>query len=68
MICEDLGYMILYSRSGHSKTLTHEETEFLIKLIKGEYRIMCHLHKEDDALFLMSLVDQFGIKFSMNIF
>ena len=26
MICEDLGYMILYSRSGHSKTLTHEET------------------------------------------
>ncbi|MCL6014191.1 MAG: amidohydrolase [Candidatus Thermoplasmatota archaeon] len=38
------------------------ETEFLIKLIKGEYRIMCHLHKEDDALFLMSLVDKFGIK------
>lgn len=37
-------------------------TEFLIKLIKGEYRIMCHLHKEDDALFLMSLVDTFGIK------
>ncbi len=38
------------------------ETEFLIKLVKGEYKIMCHLHKEDDALFLMSLVDQFGIK------
>lgn len=38
------------------------KTEFLTKLIKGEYRIMCHLHKEDDALFLMSLVDQFGIK------
>ena len=38
------------------------ETEFLIKLIKGEYRIMCHLHKEDDALFLMSLVDKFGVK------
>ncbi len=26
MICEDLGYMILYSRSGRSKTLTHAET------------------------------------------
>ena len=38
------------------------KTEFLIKLIKGEYKIMCHLHKEDDALFLMSLADQFGIK------
>jgi Imidazolonepropionase and related amidohydrolases len=38
------------------------ETEFLIKLVKGEYKIMCHLHKEDDALFLMSLADQFGIK------
>ncbi len=38
------------------------ETEFLMKLINGEYKIMCHLHKEDDALFLMSLVDQFGIK------
>ena len=30
--------------------------------MKGEYRIMCHLHKEDDAMFLMSLIDQFGIK------
>ncbi len=38
------------------------ETEFLIKLIKGDYKIMCHLHKEDDAHFLMGLVDQFGIK------
>jgi imidazolonepropionase-like amidohydrolase len=38
------------------------KTELLIKVIKGEYRIMCHLHKEDDALFLMSLVDEFGIK------
>ena len=38
------------------------KTEFFIKLINGEYKIMCHLHKEDDALFLMSLVDQFGIK------
>jgi len=26
MICEDLGYMILYRRSGKSLTLTHEET------------------------------------------
>jgi hypothetical protein len=26
MICEDLGYMILYSRSGRSVTLTHHET------------------------------------------
>jgi hypothetical protein len=26
MICEDLGYMILYNRSGKSITLTHEET------------------------------------------
>ena len=26
MICEDLGYMILYSRSGRSVTLTHDET------------------------------------------
>ena len=38
------------------------KTEFLIKLIRGEYKIMCHLHKEDDALFLMSLVDKFGIR------
>ncbi len=38
------------------------KTEFFIKLINGEYKIMCHLHKEDDALFLMSLADQFGIK------
>jgi imidazolonepropionase-like amidohydrolase len=38
------------------------EMEFLTKLVKGEYKIMCHLHKEDDALFLMNLVDQFGIK------
>jgi hypothetical protein len=26
MICEDLGYMVLYNRSGRSVTLTHEET------------------------------------------
>ena len=26
MICEDLGYMILYSRTGKSTILTHEET------------------------------------------
>ena len=26
MICEDLGYMILYNRSGRSVILTHDET------------------------------------------
>ena len=26
MICEDLGYMILYNRSGRSVILTHGET------------------------------------------
>ncbi len=26
MICDDLGYMILYSRSGKSVRLTHQET------------------------------------------
>ena len=43
------------------------KTEFLIKLIRGEYKIMCHLHKEDDALFLISLVDKFGIRPKLNI-
>lgn len=38
------------------------ETEFLISLLRGDVRIMCHVHKEDDTLFLMSLADQFGIK------
>ncbi len=38
------------------------DMEFLISIIKGEKRIMCHVHKEDDAFFLMSLVDDFGIK------
>ncbi|MGP6206897.1 amidohydrolase family protein [Cuniculiplasma sp. SKW3] len=38
------------------------DMEFLISLLKGEKRIMCHVHKQDDAFFLMSLVDEFNIK------
>ncbi len=38
------------------------ETEFLISILNGNVKIMCHVHKEDDALFLMSLVDHFGIR------
>lgn len=38
------------------------ETEFLISILNGSVKIMCHVHKEDDALFLMSLVDHFGIR------
>ncbi len=38
------------------------DMEFLISLIKGEKRVMCHVHKQDDAFFLMSLVDDFNIK------
>lgn len=37
-------------------------TEMFMKFISGELKIMCHLHKEDDAIQLMNLADQFGVK------
>lgn len=37
-------------------------TEMFMKILSGELRIMCHVHKEDDAVQLIGLADRFGIK------
>ncbi len=36
--------------------------EIFMKILSGEIRIMCHLHREDDALQLLKLSDTFGLK------
>lgn len=38
------------------------ETEMFMKILSGELRIMCHLHREDDAIQLIRLADHFGIR------
>lgn len=38
------------------------KTEMFMKILSGELKIMCHLHREDDAIQLLNLADKFGIK------
>lgn len=38
------------------------KTEIFMKMLSGDLKIMCHLHREDDALQLLSLADRFGIR------
>lgn len=38
------------------------KTEMFMRILSGELKIMCHLHREDDALQLISLAEQFGVK------
>lgn len=38
------------------------KTEVFIKLLSGELRIMCHLHREDDAIQLLGLSDEFSLR------
>lgn len=40
--------------------------EVFIKILKGEDRLMTHLHREDDAYVLMSMMDEFGFKAIVN--
>ena len=48
----------------------HDEIEPLdevfMRILKGEERLMTHLHREDDAYVLMSLIDEFGFKAIIN--
>jgi imidazolonepropionase-like amidohydrolase len=37
-------------------------TEVFMDIISAEYKVMVHLHKEDDAIVLIQLVKEFGIK------
>lgn len=38
------------------------KTEIFMKLLSGELKVMCHLHREDDAIQLLNLSESFGIK------
>ncbi len=40
--------------------------EVFMKILKGEDRLMTHLHREDDAYVLMSMIDEFGFKAIVN--
>lgn len=47
MKCDDLGYMILYRRSGDSVTLTHEETvEMCMKAEEAGMELPEYIMKE----------------------
>jgi len=37
-------------------------TELFIDILSNKYKLMVHLHKEDDAIILVQLVKEFGIK------
>lgn len=38
------------------------KTEIFMKLLSGELKVMCHLHREDDAIQLLNMSEFFGIK------
>ena len=40
--------------------------EVFMRILKGEDRLMTHLHREDDAYVLMSMMDEFGFKAIVN--
>lgn len=40
--------------------------EVFMKILKGEDKLMVHLHREDDAYVLMSMIDEFGFKAIVN--
>ncbi len=40
--------------------------EVFMRILKGEDRLMTHLHREDDAYVLMSMMDEFGFKAIIN--
>ncbi len=40
--------------------------EVFMRILKGEEKLMTHLHREDDAYVLMSLIDEFGFKAIIN--
>ncbi|MGP6293530.1 amidohydrolase family protein [Caldiplasma sukawensis] len=42
------------------------ETEKIIDIISGKIRIMCHVHKEDDTLFLLDLRRTYGLDVVIN--
>jgi imidazolonepropionase-like amidohydrolase len=41
-------------------------TEIFMDILGGKYKMMVHLHKEDDAMVLLSLVREFGFKAVLN--
>ncbi len=41
-------------------------TEIFMDILSGKYKMMVHLHKEDDAMVLLSLVEEFGFKAVLN--
>lgn len=40
--------------------------EVFIRILKGDDMLMTHLHREDDAYVLMSMIDEFGFKAVVN--
>lgn len=40
--------------------------EVFMKILKGEDKLMVHLHREDDAYVLMEMIDEFGFKAIVN--
>lgn len=40
--------------------------EVFMKILKGEDKLMVHLHREDDAYVLMSMIDEFGFRAVVN--
>jgi imidazolonepropionase-like amidohydrolase len=41
-------------------------TEVFIDILSGKYKMMVHVHKEDDVIVLIQLVREFGIKVVAN--
>ncbi|MCL4314715.1 MAG: amidohydrolase family protein [Candidatus Thermoplasmatota archaeon] len=41
-------------------------TKVFMDILSGKYRMMVHLHREDDLMVLFSLVDEFGLKAIVN--
>jgi imidazolonepropionase-like amidohydrolase len=41
-------------------------TELFMDILSGKYKMMVHLHKEDDAMVLVELVKEFGFKAVLN--
>ncbi|MEM0271583.1 MAG: imidazolonepropionase [Thermoprotei archaeon] len=41
-------------------------TEIFMDILSGKYKMMVHLHKEDDAMILLELVREFGFKAVLN--
>lgn len=41
-------------------------TEIFMDILSGKYKMMVHLHKEDDAMVLLQLVEEFGFRAVLN--